>query len=100
MVKGKVPPCMNVSNQLREREIEERCAHKLGKFGKHETLNTIETNSDEENVSDVIESTTTSSSSALTEVERVELERVTSKHAVRRETRQQIVGRSGRWKGD
>lgn len=58
--------------------------HKLGELGKHETLNTIEPNSDEENVSDVVESATTSSSSALTEVERVELERVTSEHAVER----------------
>jgi len=40
-------------------------------------LNSIETNTNEENVSDIIETTTTGTSSALTEVERVQVERIT-----------------------
>ena len=52
--------------------------YKLRKLGEHESLNSIETNTNEENVSDVIETTATGTSSALTEVERVQVERVTS----------------------
>lgn len=56
--------------------------YELRKLREEQPLDTVETDTDEEDVSDQIETTTTGTSSALPEVERVELERVTGEDAV------------------
>jgi hypothetical protein len=66
----------------RRKEGRRRKTHELGKLREKQSLDTVETDTNEEDVSDQVETTTTGTSGALTEVERVELERVTGEDAV------------------